>query len=137
MSFEIYFQRFKAGQMAGFPRCLVEEVFGWAMVTEKRNFSFTPLVYPSGAAGDMHIADTEEISSFTILDPATDELFDDLFILMKRIGAIIYWPDSAPCLAVATKDVEADLPSDMLAALGPGILVMSGRDIVMAIKGAL
>ena len=137
MSFEVYFQRFKAGEMANFPKRDVEEVFGSAMVAEKRNFSFTPLAYPSGEAGDMHIADTEEISGFTILDPATDELFDDLFTLMKRIGAIVYWPDSAPCLAVATKNIEADLPSDMLAALGPGILVTSGRDIVMAIKGTL
>ena len=77
---------------------------------------------------DVYIDDSEEIDGFTVNRPGGAQLFDDLFLLMRDVGAVLYWADAARCLVVA------DLSSDMLAAIGPATTVFSGSEIVAAIR---
>ncbi|KAA0699327.1 hypothetical protein DTW90_07915 [Neorhizobium sp. P12A] len=134
MSFEVYLQRFENGNTASFARSHVEEVFGPRMTRAVNEAGMIELTYPEGGGGTLHVGIGPQISNITIFRPGGAELFDDLFVLMTRVGAVLYWPDEPPCLAIATKDADANLSADMLAALGAGILVHSGRDIIAAIK---
>ena len=85
------------------------------------------LGYSGGGGGDVYIDDSEEIDGFTVNRPGGAQLFDDLFLLMRDVGAVLYWADAARCLVVA------DLSSDMLAAIGPAT-TFSGSEIVAAIR---
>jgi hypothetical protein len=92
------------------------------------------LKYPNGGGGYVYIEDGEEIGGFTVNRPNGDELFNDLFVLMKDVGAVVYWPGEGPCIAVAEPAIIADLPSDMLEAIGPAVTVASGAEIIETIS---
>src|SRR5689334_12123047 len=123
MSFEVYLQRFENGSSASFARSHVEDVFGPRMKREVNDAEMIELTYPEGDGGTLHVGIGPQISNIAIFRPGGAELFDDLFVLMTRVGAVLYWPDEPPCLAVVTKDADAHLPADMVEALGPGVLV--------------
>lgn len=134
MSFEIYLQRMKDGKLAPFARSHVDEIFGPRMAPHEPDARFVDLTYPDGPGGTLHVRPGSEISHITLSRPGAADVFEDLFALMKRVGAVLYWPGTAPSLVVVDEAVRADLPKDMMEALGPGILVRSGRDIIAAIK---
>jgi hypothetical protein len=137
MSFEVYVQRFKGGEKAHFPRSEVDTVFGVHMVAHAPGERFIELDYPTGHGGTLNIGPDPDISGFTLMSPGADEVFDDLFALMKRAGLVLYWPDRKPSMVVAAEETRAELPESMIEALGPGLLVRSGRDIIAAIKRQL
>lgn len=137
MSFEIHVQRFKRGETAAFARLDVDEIFDTRMAAHADGEQFIELVYPTGSGGTLHIGRGPEIGSFSVMSPGVEDLFDDLFRLMRKVGAVVYWPDEKPSLVVAAEDARADLPESMIEALGPGLLVRSGRDIIAAIKREL
>jgi hypothetical protein len=46
----------------------------------------------------------------------------------------MYWPGDKPCCAVARSEVTADLPADMIEALGEPCLVSSETDVWDALR---
>jgi hypothetical protein len=134
MSFDVYVQRFHAGSRTAFSRRHFDRIFSAHVVARDAVNRCITLGYPDGGGGDVYIDGGEEIDGFTVNRPDGVQLFDDLFQLMGDVGAILYWPDTAPCLVVAEPTIVTDLPSDMLAAIGPAITVCSGSEIMAAIR---
>lgn len=137
MSFEIYVQRFQNGEKASFARSHVDDLFGPRMEPHTPGEQFIELIYSEGYGGTLNIRDGQDIDSFTVMSPGGEELFDDLYALIKRAGLVLYWPDEKPSMVIAAEEVRGDLPESMVEALGPGLLVRSGGDIIAAIKRTL
>lgn len=134
MSFDVYVQRFHAGSQTTFSSRHFDRIFAERVVACDAANRCLILGYPDGGGGDVYIDDCEEIDGFTVNRPGGAQLFDDLFLLMRDVGAVLYWADAAPCLVVAEPTIVTDLPSDMLAAIGPATTVFSGSEIIAAIR---
>ena len=122
------------GSQATFARGEFERIAGVHATVRDPKHRFIALTYPDGGGGDVYIDNADEISGFTINRPGGTGLFDDLFQLMSCVGAVLYWADLPPCLAVVETDAVTHLPADMLAAIGPARVVSSGAEIIAAIR---
>lgn len=134
MSFEVYLQCFQDGLDSKFPRHHFERIFAAHIAERDTAYRCIMLEYPNGARSDIYIKNDEEIDGFMVSRPGGTQLFNDLYQLMKEVGAVLYWPGDAPCLAVADPIIVTKLPPDMIDALGPAIIVSSGSEIIDAIQ---
>ncbi|MBZ5762098.1 hypothetical protein LAV84_23005 [Rhizobium sp. VS19-DR104.2] len=134
MSFDVYVQRFHAGSQSTFSRRHFDRIFAERLVARDTVHRCITLGYPDGGGGDVYIDHCEEIGGFTVNRPGGTQLFDDLFQLMRDVGAVLYWADASPCLVVADPMIVTDLPSSMLTAIGPATTVFSGSEIIAAIR---
>ena len=130
MSFDVWLGRFSAGTSAPFSRQCFERIFAPHVVEREPIYHRLVLSYPDGGGGDVYIEDGEEISGFTVNRPGVEGLFNDLFQLMKEVGAVVYWGSG---IVVVEPRLAADLPPVLLAAVGPAITVRSGAEIMEAI----
>jgi hypothetical protein len=135
MSFDLYLQRFRADAKATFSRRHFEIIFARHVATRETAYQCVTLGYPDGGGGVVYIGNCEEIDGFTVNRPGGKGLFDDLFLLMKRVGAVVYWGcEGGLCLAVVEPGMVVDLPPDMRAAVVSAITVASGAEIMDAIS---
>lgn len=131
MSFDIFLGAFRQGEPAAFDRAIVEDAFhpliasrdhhGWALTCD----SF------------VHIGDASAITHVTINRPNFTPAFQDaLFEVLRRAPAVLFWPGSGPHPRICAADpaVVAELPPDMIEALGAPVIVASGAEIPACIS---
>jgi hypothetical protein len=136
MSFDIYFYCFRAGSPANFSRQRFERIFAAHVIERDTSDSMEclRLKYPDGGGGYVYIKSGEEVDGFSVNRPGGNALFEDLFLLMKEVGACIFWPGFGSCLVVAELGVVADLHPHVPAGAGPVTTVNSGAEILGAIS---
>src|SRR5579871_4521263 len=112
MSFDIFVQCFRNGDVAMFKRSVFEEIFGRFTVSREPNFALTK--FPDGSGADIYVDDSDELDSIMFNHCDGDAFFDALYQLTDRIKGIIYWADEAPCSAITDAAVLEHLPEALV-----------------------
>ena len=134
MSFDLFVGCFNNGERTVFPRQLIEHHFG-PYVTHRE-----PSCLTLGFAGDqqsyLFVDAAELVDGFCINRPCTSpELFEKLLGVMRSAPLALYMPGDCPPL-VADENVCAQLPNEMVEALGQPEVLKSAQEISQWIQRA-
>jgi hypothetical protein len=100
-------------------------------ISSKENDCWSP-EFPDGGGCNVFIDVDPEIESFSVShSPASPELWDCLFEVLRQTGCFLCWPDGQA--VVANPAVLGHLNAGLLDLFGPGIVVQNGKDIFDAI----
>lgn len=133
MSVEIVGQRFQAGQPAGLPVQALLQAFAPLLLRVEPQ-ALVLATEGSAGAGTQVLVDTEvpTVHAFTVLRPVCDpRLYAALLALLQLPGTVVYAPGSRP--VVAHPAAAAELPPQMLAALGAPVCVGSADALLDAL----
>ncbi|MEX0726585.1 MAG: hypothetical protein WD065_09975 [Planctomycetaceae bacterium] len=137
MSFEVFIQRIdEHGETIPVARDKIRPFF--PVVEDKSESDFWHIRYgESYCHVNLHVRknDPQLIDRIVVWRPCDDEkLWEAIYNLMSQEKMLMYYPGCEGPL-VAVQNAAVPLPADMIAALGPPVLVASGRDITRAITG--
>jgi hypothetical protein len=135
VGFEIYIECFGESQRSGISRTAVRELFpiaekesqpdDWRIQYDSKNIcdiSATPLT-----------SDAARLTSLCIFHPCADlKLWVGLYSLLQLGSVVIYWPGSPPI--VAEGFISANLPKEMIDAMGAPRVVRSAADILQILS---
>ena len=133
MSFDIFVQCFRNGEVATFERAILEEIFGPHVVDRRLNFMRAEFPDRGGGA-DVYSGDEDDLRSVMFTHGGGHALFDAIHRLVDGIAGVVYWPDIGPCSAVTDSATLPHLPADFLEACGPPVVAKSGAEIIAAIE---
>jgi hypothetical protein len=88
MSFDIFVQCFRDGEMAMFKRTVFEEIFGPFVVSREPKFGHVRFL--DGSVADIYLDDGDEQSSLMFNHCGGDAFFDALYQLTDRVKGVIY-----------------------------------------------
>lgn len=130
MSFDLFLQNFRHGDSATFPRAVVESAFKGYIKEIDPEFSI--LNFPDGGSSELYTEDGAEngaaISGFMIARPAgSPELWVGLLDILKRTGAVLFWPDGGA--VVADESVIPNLPESVIEVVGVPTVVHEPEEI--------
>jgi hypothetical protein len=134
MSFDIFVQCFRNGEMATFKRTVFEEIFGPFIVS--REPKFARVQFSDGGGAEIYLDDSDEQSSLMFNHCGGDAFFDALYQLTDRIKGVIHWPGEGPSSVVTDAAVLAHLPADFVEGVGPPALVHDRDGITDAIQAS-
>ena len=116
MSFEIFVAAFEGGEPRAFPTAILEETF--RPYVQTKSDGCWVLQFADGGAPEVFVATAGNVDNFMVSRPPRSlEFWSALLEVMRRTRAICFWPGGDRPV-VAIDGVEADLPMDMLEALG-------------------
>lgn len=125
MSFDIYVQCFRDGELVPYDRAIFDEIFGpWVFAREA---DFVEVGFADGSGGQIYVDDTPEIDSITVNRGGGEAFTAALFELMKRTGSVLYWPGGG-CLVTDPSFVNC-LPQDWVEHLGTPIVISQPSEI--------
>lgn len=126
MSFDLFLQNFRRGESATFPRAVVDSAF--KEYIKEMDPEFSMLNFPDGGSSEIYIDEGAEISGFMIAQPAgSPELWRGLLGILKRTGAVLFWPDGGA--VVADESVIQDLPESVIEVVGTPTVVHEPEEI--------
>jgi|SRR5579864_324451 len=135
MSFDIFVQCFRDGEVATFKRTILEEIFGPYVTQRGSNREIERVDYPDRTGGAEIYGDREEdLKSVMFTHGGGDALYDAIYRLVERIEGVVYWPDLGPCCAVTDAATLPHLPRKFLESCGPAVVAKSGAEIIAAIQ---
>lgn len=134
MSFDIFVQCFRNGEVATFKRAIVEEIFGPYAVARQADEGIVRVKYPDGGGADVYGDNQPELRSISFDHCGGDAFFDALYLLADRIEGVIYWPGVGPSSAITDAAVLEHLPADFIEGCGPPALVRDRDGITDAIQ---
>jgi len=134
VSFDIFLQSFRDGEVATWSRSLVEETFGQRIVLGDVADNFFRVNFPDGGGSDVYLGSDRDVCGMMFNHSGGAEFFDALWKLADRVQGVIFWPDTRPVFVVTDAATVPHIPADMLAAGAPPLIVKSGAEIVAAIE---
>jgi hypothetical protein len=134
MSFDIFIQCFRDGEIATFKREIVEEIFGPYAVKRGETGGIERVRYPDGGGGDVYYADDEDLNSMMFNHCGGDAFFDALLHFTDRIKGVIYWPGVGVCSVITDAAVLAHLPAGFIDGCGPPAFVHDRDGLTETIK---
>lgn len=133
MSFDIFIQKFVAGEAQQLPPEAFRHAFGPAL--EERAAGKFRVVYADGGVADISVGGDRKAHGMAINRPPNSPAFwDSIVAYLRETQSVLYWPGAPPAAAVASIDVIAQLPPDLIQGLGTPQLVHSGGDILKLIE---
>lgn len=131
MSFDLFLQNFRHGEIAMFPRTVVESAFKGFL--KQVNPEFSVLNFPDGGSSELYTDNGTAISDFMIARPASSpELWKGLLEILKNTGAVLFWPDGGA--VVADESVIQHLPESVTEAVGVPTVVHEPEEISRLIR---
>jgi hypothetical protein len=95
MGIDVFVACYRNGEMASFPRRIVEEIFG-KYINNKEDDCWSSN-FPDGGGCNVFIDADPEIESFSVDHPASSpELWDCLFEVLRQTGCFLFWPMDKP-----------------------------------------
>jgi hypothetical protein len=132
MSFDIFFGIFEGGEKSNIPRERITRVLAPYPISHESDL--LRVSFPDGETADFYVDSENQIDGFSVNRPPVSPAFWDLiFDLLKIRGAVLYWPSGA---AVADSSTAAELPRNMVDALGTPITVGSPQELVVCIEAS-
>ncbi len=136
MSLDVYLQCF-GGEPAGISRAAVRALFPiveqtsepdyWSVLYDPAN-SCKINITPAASCDDL-------ITSLSVNRPCGDLRFWESILAILRMGSVIlYWAGGGPL--VGSDGVAAELPAEIVEALGQPLSVSTAQDIVDAIRAS-
>jgi len=118
MSFDIFLVCVDHGEVANFPRSMIEERF--APFIESRTSGSWGLI---DSLADVWIAEGSRTSGFMVSRPPGHEnhpFWQALLDIMGQTQTVLHWPSGGPLphAVVANESVIAHMPADMLRVVG-------------------
>ena len=133
MSFNIFFQTFESGVVSTFPRALLESAV--APYIAHREAGCLVLSFGDAGEPEIYVDDAENVESFMVAHPPVAPIFwDMMFGLLQQTAGVLFWPGGG-CV-VANARAAAELPADMVEALGPPIVIGDGARIADLISAS-
>ena len=149
MSFDIFLQCMRNGNVATFNRSIFEELFGAYVVARRPGFMRVDFNHipetPSPVeesdnvcrivdltkidGGEIYVDDSDEIDGGMFNHCGGDRFWQALYELARRTGSVIYWPAEGPASAVADEAIIGHMPADMIKVVGPVQIVGSGSEL--------
>lgn len=112
MSFDVWVGCFQNGELATFPRSIVERAF--AAIADRSDPTSWKL---ADCRGRLSIDDQAEINGFSVnRPPAHDEFWDAIIEVLQQTPSVLYWPGNG-CV-IADSATAKHLPSKLIAAVG-------------------
>ena len=128
MSFDIFFVCVDQGEVASFPRSIIEERF--APFIKSRTRDSWELI---DSLADVWIREDVQTSGFMVSRPPGDEkhpFWQALLDIMRETQTVLHWPSGGPLphAVVANESVIAHMPADMLRVVGRPKIVHKPED---------
>jgi hypothetical protein len=132
VSFDIWFQKFRDGREAAFPRAIVECQFEkYPNAYDERHSQWT-VWFDEGHVAEFGIGATPEVEGFSLSrPPAVIELWNGLFAILRDAEGVFYWNGGG---VVASREILTHLHPELREAMSNPPVVSSGRDILDAIE---
>ena len=135
MSVEVYLQCFGESERSGISRAAVRRLF--PVVEEESESDDWRILYDPKNSCDIGVtaldSDKAMLTSLCIYRPCGDiRLWEGLFAVLCMGAVVVFWPGSPPIVAADT--VGANLPKNMVEALGPARSVHSAADILQLLR---
>jgi hypothetical protein len=131
MSFDIFLQCFRDGEMVNLDRAIFEEILGRDATEFSK--SFDRVIYADGGSDIYGAKDEDEIGSLMFNHSGGDTFFERLHELADRTMSVIHWPSEPGVSAVTREETIPHLPDDFKETLPPQ-LVANGRELVECIR---
>lgn len=118
MSFDIWLVCLNKGDVAKFPRAMLEEAFAPFVETkEPKRLTL------ADSLAEVWLDDAPDIEGFTVTRPPADThhpFWSALLDIMRRTQTVLHWPTGGPKphAVVADKSVIAHMPPDMIKVVG-------------------
>jgi len=126
MSFDLFLQNFRRGEIATFPRAVVESAFKGYLKEVDPEFSI--LNFPDGGSSELYINKGAAISDFMIARPANSpELWQGLLDILRCTSGVLFWPGGGA--VVANESVVQNLPESVIEAVGVPTVVHEPEEI--------
>jgi hypothetical protein len=133
MSFDIFIQKFVAGEAQQLPPQALRHAFGPSL--EEHAAGEFRVVYADGGVADIYTGGDRKAPGISINRPPNSPAFwDSIVAYLRETQSVLYWPGEPPSAAVATIHVIAHLPLDFVEGIGTPQLVGSGTDIIKLIE---
>lgn len=134
MSFDIFLVCVDQGEVASFPRSIIEERF--APFIKNRTRDSWELI---DSLADVWIGEDVQTSGFMVSRPPGDEkhpFWAALLDIMRKTQTVLFWPSVGPepHAVVADATVIAHMPPDMIEKLGTPALVTSPAEFLERIN---
>jgi hypothetical protein len=135
MSFDIFLQCFRDGEVATFDRAAFEQIFGAVAVSRRNEEGFVRMEFADGGGADIYIGDEDALDCVMFNHCGGDVFFDALYELADRIKGLIYWPGAAPIPSSVITEATTlrHIPEEFVKGCGPPIVVKNGEEITEAI----
>lgn len=112
MSFDVWVGCFQNGELATFPRSIVERAF--AAIADRSDPTYWKL---ADCGGRLAIRDQAEVRGFSVnRPPVYDEFWDAIIEVLQKTPSVLYWPGNG-CV-IADPATAKHLPSELVAAVG-------------------
>jgi len=135
VSFDVFVQCFRNGEIATFKRAILEEIFGPYATQRGPRGEIKRVDYPDRAGGaEVYGGDEEDLNSVMFTHLGGEPLYDGIYRLADRIMGIVYWADVPPCCAVTDAATLLHVPADFIEGCGPAVVAKSGAEIIAAIQ---
>jgi hypothetical protein len=138
LGFEVFVKCFKDGEPAGVPRSGIRSLF--PIVEAKSELDYWFVWYDD--LNSCHVSVTPLVSdlalveSLSVVRPCGDLRLWEALLAVMRFGSVVpYFPGDAHPM-VASEAAGAQLPTDLVEALGRPRVVRSGQEIVEAVRNA-
>lgn len=134
MSFDIFLVCVDQGEVASFPRSIIEERF--APFIKNRTRDSWELI---DSLADVWIGEDVQTSGFMVSRPPGDEkhpFWAALLDIMRKTQTVLFWPSVGPepHAVVADATVIAHMPPDMIEKLGTPALVATPAEFLERIN---
>lgn len=126
MSFDLFIQNYRRGEITTFPRAIVESAFkGYLKEVDPE---FFVLNFPDGGRSELYTQSGPAISDFMIAGPAgSPEFWRGLLDVLRGTGAVLFWPEGGA--VVANESVIQDLPESLIEVTGVPTVVREPEEI--------
>jgi hypothetical protein len=132
MSFDIFLQCGRDGQMATWKREVVDEIFGQYVVHREDTYGFVRLEFPDGGGSVVYMGNEDDIDGMTFNRGGGLNFFQELYRLTDRIQGCLFWP--GPFFVITDAATLNHVPAGLHESGFAPLLVRSGAEIVAAIK---
>lgn len=130
MSFDIVVQCFRNGELAKYPRAVVERAFA-PFIKARRAHSWELEIGGKGGPR-IYIRNEPEIHGFMVDRPGHDAFWKALMRVLRETGSVLYWPGGGA--VVTSKTILAHLPPDLVEGVGRPLVTTDIEKIYSAME---
>jgi hypothetical protein len=138
MSFDIFLEVWRQGEIASFKREVFEALF-LPYCTKRRSYdenpSFMRVEFPDESGSDIYLDEEDDFRHITFNHSGGSMFFDAIYKLADQTKSVIFWPNSPSLVVVTNEAVLKELPADFPGVENPRI-VHSGAEIIAAIESS-
>ena len=125
MSFPVFFQRYRNGELTNFNRSDLLAVLGPAAIMN--GTALSAIRFSDRDGGEAYGAEDELFEQLSFDEGQGPKFFDALWRIANETQAFIYWLGDGSCSAVTDKAVLDQVPADVIADTGPVKVIKNGK----------